>query len=94
VSDLIGATPADEQNDQDFGAGGAVVLVDLPLGSPITHLVMGGGKDGSLYVLNRDNLGGFGDGAAVQQVAMGHGIFSTGAFWNSNFYIAAAGGVV
>jgi hypothetical protein len=80
----------DEQNDQDFGAGGAVVLVDLPAGSPVTHLVMGGGKDGTLFVLNRDNLGGFGDAAAVQQVAMGHGIFSTGAFWNNNFYLSAA----
>ncbi len=83
---------ADSQTDTDFGAGGAVVLVDLPAGSPVTHLVMGGGKDGSLYVLNRDNLGGFGDSAAVQQIAVGHGIFSTGAFWNNNFYLAAAGG--
>ena len=47
---------------------GAVVLVDLPAGSPVTHLVLGGGKDGSLYVLNRDTLGGFGDSAAVQQI--------------------------
>jgi hypothetical protein len=84
----------DEQNDQDFGAGGAVVLVDLPAGSPVTHLVLGGGKDGSLYVLNRDNLGGFGDSAAVQQLAVGHGIFSTGAFWNNSFYLAAAGGAL
>jgi len=66
----------------------------LPAGSPVTHLVLGGGKDGSLYVLNRDNLGGFGDSAAVQQVAMGHGIFSTGAFWNNSFYIAPAGGTL
>jgi hypothetical protein len=84
----------DEQNDQDFGAGGAVVLADLPAGSPVTHVVMGGGKDGSLYVLNRDNLGGLGDGSAVQQVSVGHGIFSTGAFWNNTFYLAAAGGTL
>jgi hypothetical protein len=84
----------DEQNDQDFGAGGAVVLVDLPAGSPVTHLVLGGGKDGSLYVLNRDDLGGFGDSAAVQQVAVGHSILSTGAFWNNNFYLAAASGTL
>ncbi|HTB64661.1 MAG TPA: hypothetical protein VK727_00435 [Steroidobacteraceae bacterium] len=85
---------ADEQTDSDFGAGGAVVLVDLPAGSPVTHLVMGGGKDSTLYVLNRDNLGGLGDSAAVQQVSVGHGIFSTGAFWNNNFYLAAAGGTL
>jgi hypothetical protein len=84
----------DQQTDQDFGAGGAVVLADLPSGSPITHLVMGGGKDGSLYVLNRDALGGLGDNAAVQKVAVGHGIFATGAFWNNTFYLAAASGTL
>ncbi len=83
---------SDNQGDQDFGSGGAAVLADLPAGSPVTHLVMGGGKDGSLYVLNRDMLGGLGDAAAVQKLAIGHGLFSTGAFWNNNFYVAGAGG--
>ena len=46
-------TPSDQatdnSQDNDFGAGGAVVLVDLPAnGSNPTHLVLGGGKDGSL----------------------------------------------
>jgi hypothetical protein len=81
-----------EQNDTDFGAGGAAVLADLPAGSPHTHLVIGGGKDGSLYVLDRDLLGGNDDNNAVQKVILPHGIFSTGAFWNNSFYIASAGG--
>jgi hypothetical protein len=85
---------SDNQGDKDFGSGGAAVLADLPAGSPVTHLVMGGGKDGSLYVLNRDMLGGLGDGAAVQKLAIGHGLFSTGAFWNNNFYVAGAGGPI
>ena len=52
------------QNDNDFGAGGAAVLVDLPAngGNP-THLVIGGGKDNVLYLLNRDTMGGYGDRA-------------------------------
>jgi hypothetical protein len=82
----------DESSDQDFGSGGAAVLADLPAGSPVTHLVMGGGKDGNLYVLNRDRLGGLGDAAAVQILVTRHGLFSTGAFWNNNFYIAGGGG--
>jgi hypothetical protein len=85
---------SDNQGDQDFGSGGAAVLADLPAGSPVTHLVMGGGKDGSLYVLNRDMLGGLGDSAAVQKLSLGNGLFSTGAFWNNNFYVAGAGGPV
>jgi hypothetical protein len=77
----------DQQNDKDFGSGGAAILADLPTGSPISHLIMGGGKDGSLYVLNRDLLGGSGDSNSWQQIAFGHGIFSTGAYWNDNFYL-------
>jgi hypothetical protein len=83
---------SDQQADRDFGSGGAAVLADLPAGSPYTHLVMGGGKDGNLYVLNRDLLGGLGDSAAVQMLPQGHGIFSTGGYWNGNYYIASGGG--
>ncbi len=90
-------TPSDQatdnSQDSDFGSGGAVVLVDLPAnGSNPTHLVLGGGKDGSLYVLNRDNMGGSGDTNAWQQILLPNGIFATGAFWNSNFYLATIGG--
>lgn len=86
-------TPSDQAsdnlNDQDFGAGGAAVLADLPPnGANPTHLVIGGGKDGALYLLNRDNLGGVGDSNAWQVISTSGGIFATGAFWNSHFYIA------
>ncbi len=96
--------PSDEATDQsednDFGAGGATVLADLPAGSPITHLAIAGGKDGNLYAFNRDNLGGFGDGNAWQEIAVGAEdlsspnagvIFSTEAFWNNFLYIIGAG---
>jgi hypothetical protein len=89
-------TPSDElsdnQSDADFGSGGAAVLADLPSGNLVTHALVCGGKDGTLYVLNRDQLGGFGDGAAVQTIALGHGIFSTAAIWNNRLYIAGKGG--
>jgi hypothetical protein len=84
-------TPSDEDlgvsQDLDFGAGGAAVLVDLPATSPVTHLIMGGGKDGSLYVLNRDALGGKGDQNVWQKVAIGGPILSSPAFWNNQLYI-------
>jgi hypothetical protein len=87
--------PSDEQsdyNDNDFGAGGAAVLVDLPTnGNNPTHLIVSGGKDGALYVLNRDVMGGFGDSNAWQKIQLGHGYFATGAFWNYNLYFAAVG---
>lgn len=97
-------TPSDEANDalrnNDFGSGGATVLTDLPAGSPITHLAIGGGKDGNLYVFNRDSLGGFGDGMAWQELSAGaevdlgtHGvIFATGAILDDTYYLAGVGG--
>jgi hypothetical protein len=87
--------PSDEQtdyNDVDFGAGGAAVLVDLPTnGSNLTHLILSGGKDGALYVLNRDVMGGLGDSNAWQKIQLGHPYFATSAFWNYDLYFAAAG---
>ncbi|MGB8323787.1 MAG: malectin domain-containing carbohydrate-binding protein, partial [Candidatus Acidiferrum sp.] len=88
-------TPSDESNDNagdnDFGAGGAAILVDQPTG-PVQHLVIGGGKDGYLYLLNRDAMGGFGDSNAWQRFNFGNGIFDTGAFWNDTFYMAGING--
>jgi hypothetical protein len=91
-------TPSDEANlyatDGDFGSGGAAVLADLPAGNTVTHALVCGGKDGSLYVLNRDLLGGLGDMFAVQKIALGHGLFSTAALWNNYLFVAAAGGAL
>jgi len=77
----------DDSGDMDFGAGGAALLADLPAGSTFTHLLLCGGKDGTLYVLNRDAPGGYGDSNAVQSIAFGAQIFATGAFWNNKFYL-------
>ena len=82
----------DQQDDHDFGSGGATVLADLPVNqnepNNPTHLIIGGGKDGTLYLLNRDKMGGSGDSNAWQHFPSGHAIFCTGAFWNGTFYIA------
>jgi len=47
-----------DNNDTDLGGASEVVL-DMP-GAQYPHLIVAGGKDGNLYVLNRDNLGGIG----------------------------------
>jgi hypothetical protein len=89
-------TPSDQlfdaQNDKDFGSGGSAVLADLPVGNIVTHVLVCGGKDGTLYVINRDLLGGFGDSTAVQSIALGYGIFSTSALWNDYLFLAGIGG--
>jgi hypothetical protein len=94
-------TPADQASldgaDTDHGSGGAAILVDQPVG-PVQHLVIGGGKEGNLFLLNRDSMGHYGLSATpvnsntVQIFSVGNGIFSTSAFWNNSLYIAPAGG--
>jgi hypothetical protein len=87
-------TPSDQQmddlDDADLGSGGAT-LIDLPANGKLpAHLIAGGGKDGYLYVLNRDNLGGFGDANAWQRMNWGAAIFGTVAYWNGTLYMAGA----
>jgi chitodextrinase len=90
-------TPADQgtlnNSDIDHGSGGAVLLVNAGGG----NYVVAGGKEGSLFVLPQSSLGHY--GASVmpansnvhQDFNIGHGIFSTAAFWNNALYIAGAG---
>ena len=91
-------TPSDQAtdnaDDHDFGAGGSAVVLNLTSGLPgsLLHLVIGGGKDGTLYLLNGDSMGGSGDSYARQSFNVGHGIFATGAFWNNSYYIAGING--
>ena len=79
--------------DQDHGSGGAAVLVD-PSSGPYPHLLVGGGKDRTLYVVNRDGMGGYSSSSnsVVQPLSVGNSIFATPAFWNNFLYIAGTGG--
>jgi hypothetical protein len=74
--------------DLDVGSGGTAVLVDATSG-PNPHLLIGGGKVGQLFVLNRDNLGGntSNDSGVVQSFTLSNGIFATPAFWQNTMYI-------
>ncbi|HWY05840.1 MAG TPA: putative Ig domain-containing protein [Candidatus Acidoferrales bacterium] len=91
-------TPSDQLNlnfnDSDHGAGGAAILIDQPSG-PVPHLLIGGGKNGALYLVNRDNLGGFDPTTNhVVQVLTIESIFATSAFWNNSLFIAGKGGAL
>jgi hypothetical protein len=53
-----------------------------------------GGKDGSLYVLDRGHLGKFQESSnshAVQVIRFRDGIYSAPAYWNGRVYILAGG---
>src|SRR5208282_5874058 len=74
-----------DDDDLDMGSGGNLLLPDQP--GPNPHLMVGAGKVGNLYLVNRDSMGGF--NAAMDQMvqeldsAVG-GMFSTPAYWQGN----------
>jgi iron transport multicopper oxidase len=80
--------PALENNDLDFGSGGPVVLPDqyFGVGTNHPHLLVMEGKQGYVYLLDRDNLGGYlqgpsgGDGV-VDRIGPYGGVWSRPAVW-------------
>jgi hypothetical protein len=66
-------TPSNWQSldTSDLDLGGANdILLDMP-GAPRPHLVIAPGKDGNLYILDRDNLGGIGGELSKTNVSNG-----------------------
>jgi hypothetical protein len=74
-----------------------VLLPDSAGSGSQPHLLIGGAKNGSLYVVDRDNLGGYSntcpDSPRAQTVPVGDGpILSTPLFWNNALYVSAGKG--
>ena len=93
VSDFF--TPCDEVSGQILGTTAAVLLPDSAGSSLQPHLLIGGSKGGSLYVVNRDSMGRFvgpcpDSPARVQTVSAGDAILSSPLFWNDSIYVAPA----
>jgi hypothetical protein len=75
-----------DQGDTDFGSGGVLVLPDQPGSTP--HLAVAAGKDGSMYFMNEDNLGGYStQGNNVL------GTYNAGGCWCGQSYFVDTDGV-
>src|SRR4029077_7202669 len=92
-------TPDNQQNldpiDLDHGSGGAAILVDQPTG-PVPHLLIGGGKEGNLFLMNRDAMGHFNgsSNAVIQTINQANSIFATPVFWQNGLYVAGENGAL
>ena len=60
-----------DKTDQDFGAGGVMVIPPQP--GKVPRLAVAAGKVGTMYLMNRDSLGGYTNGAdkVLQKVDIG-----------------------
>jgi hypothetical protein len=90
-------TPWDEAildaYDIDPSSGGILLLSDQP-GAPFPHLLVQVGKEGTIDLVNRDNMGHFnptGDNQIVQTLPDGasYGVWGAPAMWNNNLYIGS-----
>jgi hypothetical protein len=86
LSNTVAASAA----DRDLGSGGGMLLPDFTDSGGVTRrLMVGAGKDGNLYVVNRDSMGHFSSSAnnIWQQLngALGP-VFSTPAYFNGTLY--------
>ncbi|HKN17667.1 MAG TPA: Ig-like domain-containing protein [Candidatus Sulfotelmatobacter sp.] len=80
-------------NDVDLGAGSNILVPNNTSSTP--HETIGGGKDGNIFVVNRDKMGGYNPppvdtNNVIQTVQTGtqqyNNIFSTPVYWNGSIY--------
>ena len=79
-------------HDLDLSGGSPIILPDQ--GDPFPHVIVATGKQGTIYVLNRDNLGMYApnDPQVIQELV---GVLPTNSFrgspvyWNGRLYFSA-----
>ncbi len=95
-------TPYDQaylsDGDIDVGSGGVLLLPDQGQGAPHEFLLIQVGKSGSIYLIDRDQMGHFrpkNNNQIVQDLenTIG-GMWATPAWWNNNVYFGGSGDVL
>jgi hypothetical protein len=92
-------TPHDQASlaagDTDLGSGGPVLLPDEVGSTNHPHLILGSGKSGTIYLVDRDNMGRYNatsDSQIVQSVVSAIGAsFATAAYFNKTIYYQGNG---
>jgi hypothetical protein len=90
---------AESNADQDLGSGGEMLLPDMmDSTNTVRHLMVGAGKDGNIYVVDRDSMGKFNASSnnnyqTLNGVLPG-GIWSTPAYFNGTLYYGDVSGTL
>jgi outer membrane protein assembly factor BamB len=90
---------AENDGDTDLGSGAALILPDLTDASGnVRHLSVGAGKDGHIYVVNRDAMGKFNPGSnnVYQDLSgvLGGGMWGMPAYFNGTLFYGAVGDAI
>ncbi len=90
-------TVQESNSDVDLGSGGALVLPDVSVSAnKKLHLVIGAGKDGNIYVADRDNMGKWNannNNNLYQELqgALSSGAWSMPAYFHNTVYFGGTG---
>ncbi len=93
-------TNSESNSDTDLGSGGELLLPDqTDANGAVHHLIVGAGKDGNIYLADRDNMGKFNpasnpeDSNLYQLIPgqLGAAVFSTPAYFNGTLYYGPVG---
>jgi Immunoglobulin I-set domain len=82
-------TVSESNGDTDFGSGGPLLLPDMKDATGATrHLAVGAGKDGLVFVVDRDNMGKFNasKNSVYQQIVLAAPVFSKPSYFNNTVY--------
>jgi uncharacterized protein (TIGR03437 family) len=83
-----------DRSDLDLGSSGAVLLPDSAGSSAHPHLLVSAGKEGRIYLLDRDGMGQFnagGDSQVVQSLAGAIGpLYGGPAYFQNTVYFSAS----
>ncbi len=95
----MSTTVSESGADTDLGSGGPMVLPDSSYGTANTlNLAVGAGKDGNIYVVNRNNMGKFSPNAnnVYQELAgaVRNGVWGVPAYFNSMVYYCDVNGTL
>ncbi len=101
---MYNANP-ESADDLDLGSGGLLLLPDqIDASGNVRHLAVAAGKDGNLYVVDRDNLGKFNSAnnmnayqffaAAFPATGCATGVFGAPVYFNGMVYMDAVGDVI
>ena len=87
-----------QASDSDLGSGGPVLLPDDAGSAAHPHLIVGGGKEGRVYLVDRDHMGHYNptnNQQIVESFAADAGsFFSTPAYFNHTLYYQGVRGVM
>ena len=85
-------------NDTDLGSGGTILLPDSVGSVAHPHLMIGAGKAGTIYLVDRDTMGHFNaanDSQIVQELPGAFsGAWSTPTYFNNEIYYQGSGDVM